>query len=251
MEWVKKGETASGEDGDNDEDSEGGVGAEDEKTTKRGKVNQATSEALATIADNCDNVLAFLQVVAVKSPRVVAAPLSLRADNRARVYLRCWADINLPTLPKPDPQDHMGLTGVLTKVTTSFHAAEALCPVVTAQREEEKETKGWDCLQPTAHCIIMAASATTGTSILTFPPPTIHRFLIAFLEDVTVKSLRAIADPLSPHVDKHARIVPFLDRRQPLQDSDADPTRPPGSHGRPNRHGDPVSYRRSAPSCRR
>ena len=43
----------------------------------------------------------------------------------------------------------------------------------------EKETKGWDRLPPTAHCVILAASATTGTSIPTSPPPTIYRFLNA------------------------------------------------------------------------
>ena len=43
----------------------------------------------------------------------------------------------------------------------------------------EKETKWWDRLPPIAQRIILVASATTGTSILTFLPPTIHRFLNA------------------------------------------------------------------------
>ena len=73
----------------------------------------------------------------------------------------------------------MGLTGVLTNVATQLHTAEALRPVVVAQRKAEKETKGWDRLPPTAQRIILAASTTTGTSILTFLPPTIHRFLNA------------------------------------------------------------------------
>ena len=41
----------------------------------------------------------------------------------------------------------------------------------------EKETKGWDRLPPTDQRVILAASSTTGTSILTLPPPTIHHFL--------------------------------------------------------------------------
>ena len=68
---------------------------------------------------------------------------------------------------------------VLTDVATRLHTVEALCPVVAAQREAEKQTKGWDRLPPTANRVILVASATTGTSIPTLPPPTIHRFLNA------------------------------------------------------------------------
>ena len=71
----------------------------------------------------------------------------------------------------------MGLTGVLTNVVTLMHTAEALRPIVTAQREAERETNSWDRLLPTAQRVILAASATTGTSILTSPPPTNHFFL--------------------------------------------------------------------------
>ena len=76
-EWAKEGETTSGEDDDNDEDSEVSVETKDEKTTETGKAKLATAETLVIIADNYDNVLAFLQTVAVNSPRVIAAPLSL------------------------------------------------------------------------------------------------------------------------------------------------------------------------------
>ena len=62
-------------------------------------------------------------------------------------------------------------------MATRLHTAEALLPVVAGQREAEKYTKGWDRLPPTAQRIIIAASATTGTSIPTLPPPTIHCFL--------------------------------------------------------------------------
>ena len=85
-------------------------------------------------------------------------------------------------MPKPPtlaPQDHMGLTDVLVDVANRLHTAEAIRPVVAAQSEMDKETKGWDRLPPTAQRVILAASATTGTSIPTSPPPTIHRFLNA------------------------------------------------------------------------
>ena len=71
----------------------------------------------------------------------------------------------------------MGLTEVLTDVATRLKTAEALHPVVASQREAEKETKGWDRLPPTAQRVILAASATNRTSILTSRPPTIHCFL--------------------------------------------------------------------------
>ena len=73
----------------------------------------------------------------------------------------------------------MGLMGVLTDVTTRLHTVEALRPVFSAQREAEKETKGWDRLPPTAQRVILAASATKRTSIPTSRTPTIYRFLNA------------------------------------------------------------------------
>ena len=87
--------------------------------------------------------------------------------------------MNLPKPPTPASQDHMGLTDVLTDVATRLHTAEALRPVVAAQCEMDKETKGWDHLPPTSQRFILAVSATIGTSIPTLPPPTIHRFLNA------------------------------------------------------------------------
>ena len=100
-------------------------------------------------------------------------------DKRTHVWFQHCKDINLPTPPKLPPQDHLGLTGVLTDVVTRLHTAEALRPVVAAQSEAKTETKGWDHLPPTAQRIILAASATTETSIPTTPPPTIQRFLNA------------------------------------------------------------------------
>ena len=50
--------------------------------------------------------------------------------------------MHLPKPPTPVPQDHMGLTDILTDVATRLHTAEALRPVVAAQRDMDKETKG-------------------------------------------------------------------------------------------------------------
>ena len=80
---------------------------------------------------------------------------------------------------QPPPHNHLGLTGVMTDVADRLHTAEALHPVFAAQSEAGKETRGWDRLPPTTHCVILAESATTRTSIPTSPPPTIHRFLNA------------------------------------------------------------------------
>ena len=146
---------------------------------KPGKAKQATAETLNIIADNCNNFLAFLKVVIVKSPQVIAAPLSVCTENCARVWFCCWTDVKLPTPPNPDPHDHMAITGVLTDMATRWHTAEALRPVVVAHIKAEMRTRGGGCLPPMAKRVILLASATTGTSILTSPPPTIHRFLNA------------------------------------------------------------------------
>ena len=73
----------------------------------------------------------------------------------------------------------MSITDVLTDVSTRLHITEVLRPVDAAHREAENETNGWDRLPPTSQRVILAASATNRTSILTSPPPTIHRFLNA------------------------------------------------------------------------
>ena len=112
--------------------------AEDENTTKTGKAKQATAKTLATIAYDCDDVLAFLQAVTLKYPRVITDPLSLCVDKRESVWFRCWTDINLTTPPKMAPQYHMGLMGTLSDVATRLHTAEALRPMVAAQCEAEK-----------------------------------------------------------------------------------------------------------------
>ena len=136
-EWEKEEETTSKADEANDNDSVITIEAVDAKA-KPGKARQAASNTLTTIADDCGNVLVFLQDVAVKSPRVIAAPLSLRADKRARIWFQRWADVNLSMMPKPSPQDHLGIMGVLTDVATRLHTAEAIRPVVATQRESGK-----------------------------------------------------------------------------------------------------------------
>ena len=81
----------------------------------------------------------------------------------------------MPT--KPVPQYHTGLTGVLVNVAIRLKTTEALRPVIFAQHEVEKYTKGWDRLPPTAQRAILAASITNGTSIPTLPYPNLHCFL--------------------------------------------------------------------------
>ena len=82
-EWAKEEETTSEADEDNFENSVVTIEAEDTNLANPGKAKHAAAETLTTISDDCDDVLAFLQAVAVKYPRVIADPLSLRADNCA------------------------------------------------------------------------------------------------------------------------------------------------------------------------
>ena len=85
---AEKGEDNGGDDdNNNDNEIEGGVEAEEEKKTKTGKKKQATAETLATITYSYNDVLDFLQSVAIKSPQVTAATLSLCADKRAHLVL--------------------------------------------------------------------------------------------------------------------------------------------------------------------
>ena len=57
------------------------------------KAKQAAAKTLTTITDDCGNVLAFLQDVAVKCLLVIIAPLSRCADKCARVWFQRWTDI--------------------------------------------------------------------------------------------------------------------------------------------------------------
>ena len=54
----------------------------------------------------------------------------------------------------------MGLTGILTDAVNRLHTVEALCPVISAQSEAEKDTKGCHHISPMTQRIILAASTT-------------------------------------------------------------------------------------------
>ena len=93
------------------------------------------------IAADCDNIIAFLQAVAVKAPRVAAVPLSLRVDKRAWAWFRRWSAHHLSPLYTPinaAPQHHSELTGVLSDAATWLQKTESLRPVVAAQRNVDR-----------------------------------------------------------------------------------------------------------------
>ena len=94
-----------------------------------------------TIVDDCNNVLAILQEVAVNSLQVIDATLSLFTEKRACVWFRRWSNINLPVSANTVPQDHAGFTVVLSDVTTRLQNAEALLPVIASHYEADKERK--------------------------------------------------------------------------------------------------------------
>ena len=70
------------------------VEAKNPGKVKQDSAETAAAKTLATIADDFDDVLAFLQADAVKSPRVLVAPLSLRADKCRRL---------VPTMDRREP----------------------------------------------------------------------------------------------------------------------------------------------------
>ena len=93
-ERAEEGEEDDG--GEDNKEIEGCEESEEETKKQTGKKKKDTAETLATIADNCDDALDFIQAVAVKSLRAIAAPISLCADKRARV----WSASGLrPTCP--------------------------------------------------------------------------------------------------------------------------------------------------------
>ena len=47
-------------------------------------------DGMVGIAAECDNVLAFLQAVAIKAQQVLEAPLSMQADKCTRNWFRQW-----------------------------------------------------------------------------------------------------------------------------------------------------------------
>ena len=134
------------------------------------------------IAANCNNVLAFLLTVALKALQVMAEPLLLKPDKRAHDWFHKWADLHLtqhPTYHKHVLQYCAGLTGVLSEVTMYLQNTESRFPVVTDQREADKEMHGWERLSLTAHQVIPSASVFYRLTILLVPPPSLHKILNA------------------------------------------------------------------------
>ena len=97
-EWAKDEDSTSKADEANDNDSVVTIDAEEAKSMP-GKAKQASdetaaAETLATIKNDCDDVLAFLQAVVIKSPRVIAAALPLHTYKRTHL---------VPTLDRRQP----------------------------------------------------------------------------------------------------------------------------------------------------
>ena len=111
------------------------------------------SQETDAIAANCNDVLYFLQAVAVKAPRLTAVPLYCRTYKHTQELFRRWSSHHLTPLSASlvaTPQKHSGLTGVLSNVATLLRNAEALRPIVTAQQEADTETRVWNHLHPMA-----------------------------------------------------------------------------------------------------
>ena len=81
--------------------------ARNPEKAKQASAETAAAKTLASFEVDCDDALAFLQAVAVKSPRVIVSPLSLRVDKKARVWFQRWTDVHLQKPPTPAPQYHM------------------------------------------------------------------------------------------------------------------------------------------------
>ena len=105
---------------ENDNDSE----EEEGKTTRKEDRKSTASREIDTTVSDYAGVLAFLQENAIKATRVVGAPLQLCADKRARDWLHKWVTNYITPLSTPitaAPQDHSGITGVLSDATMRLH----------------------------------------------------------------------------------------------------------------------------------
>ena len=139
-------------------------------------------DAMVGIAAECDNVLAFLQAVAIKAQQVLEAPLSMQADKCTRNWFHKWEDRHVtqhPTHHKSALQDQYGLTRFLGEVATRLQNAEALRPVIADQHEADRETRGWNRPPLTAQRVILAAISVNRLTILLETPPSLHIFLNA------------------------------------------------------------------------
>ena len=130
---------------------------------------KVTSNETNAIAADCNNILAFLQTIAVKLPRVETGPLSLRADKWAKDWFRKWFSHHLAPLTTPissTPHDYLVLKGLLIDVASWLQNEEATHPVIWAQLRVDQDTKGWDRLPPMSQRVILAVISLEGLNIL-------------------------------------------------------------------------------------
>ena len=109
------------------------------------------------------------------------APFLLQENSRATSWFSQWVGNN-PSHKIPHntaPQYHYRLTRVLSEVATRFQNKESLRPVVAAQRNADREMRGWGRLPPTSQWLIPTASAADGLIISSAPPLSIYLFLDA------------------------------------------------------------------------
>ena len=93
---------------------------------------------MEAITIDCDDILTFLQLIMVKSPRVAASPVSLRSEKLNREKFQGLSSHNLAPLSLTHPaapQDYSGLTGVMSDVATYLKNVEAFFLVIALQRE--------------------------------------------------------------------------------------------------------------------
>ena len=137
-------------------------------------------DATVGITSDCNNVLSFLQAVSLKAPQVLSAPLLLRVDKRASGWFLQWADCHIKqtfTHNNNAPQDHSGLTRVLSEAATHLQNSEYLRPVVAALRKAYREMRGWYQLPPEAQQVIPTESTVDGLTITLAPLSSINQFL--------------------------------------------------------------------------
>ena len=83
--------------GDTEEDEYSGSDKKNvkEKAKTRSEKVATTRDGTAGIADECNDVLTFLQAVSLKAPQVLAAPLLLQVNKRASGWLCQWVERHL------------------------------------------------------------------------------------------------------------------------------------------------------------
>ena len=83
------------EESDADEDRGSNEENEKEKADTRSAKDAMAHDATVGTAVDCNNVLTFFQVAALKAHQVLAAPLSLQVGKRATSWFFQWAESNL------------------------------------------------------------------------------------------------------------------------------------------------------------